>query len=121
MIDMIIHHVQVTMPVGGEDDARSFYGSVLGFPELRKPESLAARGGCWFAVGDLQVHLSVVPDFTPARKAHVAYQVQDLEAIRQRLTNAGLPIIEDDLLPGFTRFYSEDPFGNRIEFLSPHC
>jgi catechol 2,3-dioxygenase-like lactoylglutathione lyase family enzyme len=116
----VIHHVQVAIPAGGEDLARAFYGEVLGFREIAKPENLVKRGGCWFETGNLQVHLGVDKEFTPATKAHVAYQVADLAAMRARLEAAGVAIVEDEPLPGYDRFYVADPFGNRVEILQPH-
>ena len=70
-----INHVQVAMPRGLEDEARRFYGDVLGLREIPKPPALAARGGAWFELGDAQLHLGVDPEFRPARKAHVAFDV----------------------------------------------
>lgn len=112
-----IHHVQVAIPAGGEDPARAFYGRLLGFTEMDKPANLVARGGCWFETGNLQLHLGVDKDFRPATKAHVAYEVDDLAAMRSRLEEAGVVIVEDEPLPGYERFYVADPFGNRVELL----
>lgn len=114
-----IHHVQVAMPAGREDEARRFYGDLLGFPEIAKPEALATRGGAWFLTGNLQLHLGVDAGFAPATKAHVAYEVDDIGTIRDRLETAGYAMVDDELLPGFDRFYVHDPFGNRVEILSP--
>jgi catechol 2,3-dioxygenase-like lactoylglutathione lyase family enzyme len=114
-----IHHILVAMPQGGEDEARRFYGELLGFPEIPKPENLLKRGGVWFLTGNLQLHLGVDRSFVPATKAHVAYQVDDLEALRGRLVAAGLGITDDEPLPGYDRCYVEDPFGNRIELVEP--
>ena len=105
------------MPAGQEDEARAFYGDLLGFPEVAKPENLAKRGGCWFETGNLQLHVSVEKEFAPARKAHVAYEVDDLDAMRARFEAAGVAIVEDEPLPGYRRFYVADPFGNRVEIL----
>lgn len=107
------------MPAGREAEARAFYGDLLGFPEVAKPENLAKRGGCWFETGNLQVHLGVEKDFSPAMKAHVAYEVSDLDAMRARFEATGVAIVEDDELPGYRRFYVADPFGNRVEILQP--
>lgn len=107
------------MPAGREAEARAFYGDLLGFPEVAKPETLARRGGCWFQTGNLQLHVSVEKDFSPATKAHVAYEVDDLDGMRARLEAAGVAIVEDDELPGYRRFYVADPFGNRVEILQP--
>lgn len=93
------------MPVGREDEARAFYGDLLGFPEIAKPVNLAARGGCWFATGNLQLHLGVDKAFAPATKAHVAYEVGDLDEVRARFEAAGVEIVEDEPLPGYRRFY----------------
>jgi catechol 2,3-dioxygenase-like lactoylglutathione lyase family enzyme len=86
-------------------------------PEVQKPETLRARGGCWFQCGQQQLHVGVEAEFRPAKKAHPAFEVDDLEALRQRLAGAGVKLTEDDALPGTRRFYAEDPWGNRLEFL----
>jgi catechol 2,3-dioxygenase-like lactoylglutathione lyase family enzyme len=111
-----IDHVQVAAPEGCEAAARAFYGGLLGLTELPKPEALAARGGCWFKVGRPELHVGVEQPFAPARKAHPGFVVDDLEALRARLTDAGIEARDDDALPGAKRFYAEDPFGNRLEF-----
>jgi catechol 2,3-dioxygenase-like lactoylglutathione lyase family enzyme len=114
-----IHHVQTAMPEGGEADARRFYGNLLGLREIEKPEPLRARGGVWFQSGTLQLHLGIDRDFAPATKAHVAFEVVDLDAMRDRCHTAGHPVREDGDLPGYARFYVDDPFGNRVEILQP--
>ena len=114
-----LDHVQIAMPRGAEDVARQFYGGVLELTEIAKPVNLAARGGLWFTAGARQLHLGVEADFRPARKAHPAFRVDDLEGLRARCLAAGLTPVEDEPLPGFRRFYLADPFGNRLEFLEP--
>jgi hypothetical protein len=89
---------------------------VLGLPEIEKPEPLKARGGVWFEVGPHQLHIGVQPDFQPATKAHPAFRVDDLDALAERLITAGAAVTYDDAIPG--RFYTEDPWGNRLELLS---
>jgi catechol 2,3-dioxygenase-like lactoylglutathione lyase family enzyme len=105
-----LDHVQLAMPAGGEEEARRFYAGVLGMTEIEKPEPLRGRGGCWFRGGGAEIHLGVEEGFRPARKAHPALAVADYEAVRAEL--GGEP---DAALPGVRRFYTEDPFGNRIE------
>ena len=112
-----LDHIQLAMPRGGEDKARAFWGELLGMKEEVKPEPLASRGGCWFRTGDIIVHLGVEKDFAPQKKAHPAFCADDLDALATRLSNAGCPVGWDDALPTRRRFYTEDPFGNRIEFL----
>lgn len=115
-----VHHVQLAMPIGGEDTARSFYEGVLGLPEVPKPPDMAARGGCWFERGDVRLHLGVEADFRPARKAHPALLVDDLPSLVDRLRDAGAPLTAGDPLDDFShRWFVDDPFGNRIELLQP--
>ena len=114
-----IHHVQLAMPVSGEAAARAFYTGVLGLAEVDKPEPLRARGGCWFEIDDgVQLHLGVETPFRPAAKAHPALVVADLEAMRRALEAAGAPVVQDTQLAGFVRFYTADPFGNRLEIMA---
>jgi catechol 2,3-dioxygenase-like lactoylglutathione lyase family enzyme len=114
-----LDHVQLAMPPGGEERARSFFGEALGIPEVPKPLELAKRGGCWFERGELKIHLGVEKGFRPARKAHPALEVSDLPALVARLQALGYAVKEDEPLEGFLRVYVDDPFGNRIELLEP--
>jgi catechol 2,3-dioxygenase-like lactoylglutathione lyase family enzyme len=114
---MRLHHVQLAIPPGSEPQCRRFYGETLGWRELEKPPALAARGGLWFVVEGGEVHLGVEVDFRPARKAHPAFTVADLDALAQRLRMAGAPVEFDEAIPDLRRFYTADPLGNRIEFL----
>jgi catechol 2,3-dioxygenase-like lactoylglutathione lyase family enzyme len=110
-------HVQVAMPAGREAAARAFYADLLGMTELVKPPVLAARGGCWFAAGAAVLHLGVEASFSPARKAHPAFLVEDLDGLAATLTSAGYECTQaDGEIPGVHRFHTHDPFGNRIEF-----
>ena len=112
-----IDHVQLAMPPGHEEAARSFYAGLLGMTELPKPPALAARGGCWFASGAAVLHLGVQESFTPARKAHPALLVDDLDALAATLADAGYDSVpEEEEIPGVRRIHSHDPFGNRVEF-----
>jgi catechol 2,3-dioxygenase-like lactoylglutathione lyase family enzyme len=114
-----LDHVQLAAPPGSEDALRAFYTGVLGMTEIPKPPVLAARGGCWFQAGGVQLHLGVEEDFRPARKAHPGLRVTGIEACAAQLTAGGAQVVWDDNLPGHRRFYAEDPVGNRLEFLEP--
>lgn len=114
-----LHHVMLAIPKGSEAEARAFYGQALGLSELAKPETLQARGGVWYSVGQLQLHLGIDSDFRPAAKAHIALQVSGVSELRDRLTEAGYRVEPDTSLPGYERYYVDDPFGNRIEILEP--
>ncbi|SDE12719.1 VOC family protein [Limimaricola pyoseonensis] len=110
-----LHHVQLAMPQGGEAAARGFYGDLLGLEEEAKPEALKERGGVWFRAPGLRLHLGVETPFVPARKAHPAFRVADLDAAVAGLEKAGVACRPDIDLPGLRRVYLADPFGNRIE------
>ncbi|MFG2817798.1 glyoxalase [Kitasatospora sp. NPDC048365] len=114
-----LHHVQLDVPPGAEERCRAFWGGLLGMTELAKPPVLAARGGCWFRGGGYEVHLGVVAGHTPSPKAHPGILVTGLDALAERLAAAGHPVGWDENFPGFRRFHSADPFGNRLEFLEP--
>ena len=114
-----LDHVQLAMPPGGEARARAFYATLLGIPEVPKPAHLAVRGGCWFERGTVRVHLGVEADFRPARKAHPAFIVDDLEALIATLRAAGHVARAGEPLAGYRRVDVDDPFGNRIELMEP--
>jgi catechol 2,3-dioxygenase-like lactoylglutathione lyase family enzyme len=115
---LAIHHAQITIPNGAEDEARKFYCELLGLAELPKPKELAGRGGFWLAVGDRQVHVGTEDASSRDNtKAHVAYLVEDLEEWRDRLATHGIEAKNGIQIPGYTRFEFRDPFGNRIEFM----
>jgi catechol 2,3-dioxygenase-like lactoylglutathione lyase family enzyme len=113
-----IDHVQLAMPAGAEETARSFYRDLLGMTEIPKPTELAKRGGCWFESGSVQVHLGVEADFRPAKKAHPALRCQDYDTLISHLRAVGIEIKDDESIPGVRRCHICDPFGNRIELIS---
>ena len=110
-----LDHVQVAMPPGGEEAARRFYAGLLGLAEITKPDALQANGGVWFEPG---VHLGVESSFRPARKAHPGLRLSDLDGVAARLEAAGADVEWDQRRPGVRRFYTHDPFGNRLELLA---
>ncbi len=119
MTILAIGHVQLAMPAGEEDAARAFYRDLLGIAEKEKPPHLAKRGGCWFEDGSVKIHLGVEADFRAARKAHPALVVDDVLALAERLKAAGVRVVDDEPLEGWDRVYADDPFGNRIELMTP--
>lgn len=113
-----IHHAQISIPTGAEDEAKQFYCQLLDLKEIDKPDSLKGRGGFWLEVGNLDVHVGTEDGFDRLQtKAHLAYQVNDLSFWRGVLGRNNIPIIESIPIPGFERFESRDPFGNRIEMI----
>jgi catechol 2,3-dioxygenase-like lactoylglutathione lyase family enzyme len=120
-----LHHVQVACPPGGEEAARRFYAEGLGLTEVEKPADLAARGGAWFRAYDeegaasAELHVGVEDPFAPARKAHPAFLVDDLEATARSVTAVGGEVdwSQRHTFDGYQRFHTRDPHGNRVEVL----
>jgi catechol 2,3-dioxygenase-like lactoylglutathione lyase family enzyme len=113
-----LHHVNVTVPRSLEAEAKHFYGVVMGLEEVPKPETSRGRGGAWYQLGEMQLHLSIEEPLGEncVSKRHVCYTVSDLADAEERFRRAGVDIIPDDLpTPGWPRFYVRDPGGNRLE------
>ncbi len=118
MISAELQHAQITIPNGAETEARKFYCDFLGLKETPKPESLEGRGGFWLEVGAFQIHVGTEDGLDRTKtKAHIAYQVENLNAWREKLETGGVKIIEGVPIPHYSRFEFRDPFGNRVEFL----
>ncbi len=112
-------HVQLAAPPGCEAEARRFFGELLGLTELEKPSGLSNRGGCWFQVGARQLHIGVEEPFQPARKAHPAFRVIEIDRLAAKLEASGVTCKWDYELPTVRRFFADDPWGNRLEFVQP--
>ena len=113
-----IHHAQITIPKGKEQEARAFYCGILGLNEVPKPISLQGRGGFWLQAGDKQVHVGTEDGVNKKlTKAHVAYEVSDLALWRKRMTDNGLKLLDGEQIPGHVRFEFRDPFENRVELI----
>ena len=113
-----IHHVNVTVPRSLEEAAKHFYGVVMGLQEVPKPESSRGRGGAWYQLEGMQLHLSIEEPLREncISKRHVCYTVSNLTEAEERFRKAGVEILPDDLpTPGWARFYVRDPGGNRLE------
>jgi catechol 2,3-dioxygenase-like lactoylglutathione lyase family enzyme len=115
-----LDHVQLAAPPGSESTARHFFGDLLGLREVEKPAPLRDRGGVWFSLGEQQLHIGIQDPFTPATKAHPGLRVapEELDALADRLSRSGADVVWDHELPHARRFYTSDPWGNRIELLS---
>ncbi|WP_147112579.1 VOC family protein [Tateyamaria sp. syn59] len=112
-----IHHIQLAMPKGRENEARAFYVGVLQLSEVEKPDALRKRGGVWFESNGVRLHLGVEDPFVPAKKAHPGFRVKSLDQTIQILVTTGVAYRREIDLPDITRIYVDDPFGNRIELL----
>ncbi|WP_286231919.1 VOC family protein [Neobacillus mesonae] len=113
-----LHHAQITIPKGAEEEGKKFYCGILELSEKEKPESLKGRGGFWLVVGDKEVHIGTEDGFERLKtKAHLAYQVEDISFWRSKLVQNNIQIMEGVPIPGFERFEFRDPFGNRVEMI----
>lgn len=113
-----LHHAQITIPKGAEEEGKQFYCDILGLKEVEKPESLKARGGFWLKVGDRNVHVGTEDGFDRnTTKAHLAYLVDDISYWKRWLEKNGIQPIEGVPIPGYDRFEFRDPFGNRVEMI----
>lgn len=114
MASLRIAHVNLS--IDDVDAARAFYGELLGLAALARPAD-AGRSGCWYAVGDLEIHLSLEEGAdNRSSKRHLAFEVDDLAALRARLSSAGVAIDDRSPMQGVDRFFVRDPAGNRLEF-----
>ncbi|MFC3613701.1 VOC family protein [Lutimaribacter marinistellae] len=112
-----LDHIQLAMPAGGEDAARAFWCAGLGLVEIEKPAPLRGRGGLWLALDGAELHLGVEERFAPARKAHPGFAVTDIDIVAERVEATGQTPRWDETIENRRRFFAEDPFGNRLEFL----
>ena len=113
-----LHHAQITIPKGAEEEGRNFYCNILGLKEIDKPVSLRGRGGFWLQVGDKEVHVGTEDGFDRlTTKAHLAYQVEDVTYWRRVLMENNIEILDSVPIPNFERFEFRDPFGNRVEII----
>jgi predicted enzyme related to lactoylglutathione lyase len=113
-----LDHVQVAVPPGAEETCRAFYVTLLGMPEIAKPQALVARGGVWVQAGKRQLHLGVEKEFQPARRAHPAFAVSGIDDLAERVAREGYDVVWDnETIPGLRRFHTHDPFGNRLELV----
>ncbi|ADU32258.1 VOC family protein [Evansella cellulosilytica] len=113
-----LHHAQITIPKGAEEEGRRFYCHILQLPEMEKPDSLKGRGGFWLQVGDKEVHVGTEDGFDRlTTKAHLAYEVEDVPYWRHVLEENKIEILDSVPIPGYERFEFRDPFGNRVEMI----
>jgi catechol 2,3-dioxygenase-like lactoylglutathione lyase family enzyme len=110
-----IDHVQIAVPKALEAVCLAFYRELFGFPEIQKPEELRGRGGAWFQVGGLQMHIGVDPEPSPKSKRHICFLVEELAAAKAEVIGRGIAIEEESVADGLRRIFIRDPAGNRIE------
>ena len=105
------------IPRGGEVEAEGFYGGLLGLDRVDKPADMPNPEGLWYDLGDQQLHLGVQDEPPAPTRAHVAFLVDDLDALRARLARAGHETRGSNPVGGLRRAHVHDPFGNRLELM----
>ncbi|WP_251136896.1 LD-carboxypeptidase [Exiguobacterium sp. s193] len=111
----MLDHVQLAAPPASEESTRAFYAGLLHMTEVEKPPGVRATGGVWFKSHAAAIHVGIEQEFQPAKKAHPGLTFPNLDDVAKRLTEAGYPVMYDDRLAPRRRFFTEDPFKNRIE------
>ncbi len=110
-----VQHVSIPRPPGHHAEARAFYGDVLGLEEIPIPKSIEHLDLIWFRLGDTEIHLFAQAQQDPPSGRHLCIEVDDVQAVRERLEAAGY-VTEDTIpIPGRPRFFCLDPFNNRLE------
>ncbi len=113
-----LQHVSVPMPVDGNDDARSFYGEILGLPEVLPPSSLNRDRLVWYKLGSdgQELHVFAEEAFGPnSPRQHLCFQVDNVVEFHETVESAGVEILEEPDIHHRPRFSLRDPFQNRIE------
>ena len=93
----------------------------LGLEEMPRPEGLRERGGVWFRAGGPELHLGTDDAHAAVKRPHPGFRVESVMALEQlarRVEGAGFAVEWDERIEGRKRFYTRDPFGNRVELLA---
>ena len=99
--------------------AEKFYQDVLGL--TKSPSRSLSFSGTWYQIGDLQLHLieneyykySVINQDKWGRNPHFALEVDNLDAIEQKLERANYAIQMSS--SGRKALFTQDPDNNIIE------
>jgi len=110
-----IQHVSIPIAPDGADSAREFYGRVLRLPEIPVPREVLAHDAVWYRLGDTELHLFFEELFADRSARHFCIAVDDLHGVQTWLDDADVPAIGAVPLPGRSRLFCRDPFGNLIE------
>jgi len=110
-----IDHVQIAVPRAQEAQCLAFYRAFLGLAEITKPAELRARGGAWFQLSNLQLHIGLDAEASPPSRRHICFLVEDTAQARAQAKSHGVTVEEESEVDGLHRFFIRDPAGNRIE------
>lgn len=110
-------HVMLCIPEGTENEARKFYGEILGLRELTDMGFPLPKGAIWFEIGNIELHIRAEKCSVQTSERHPAFEIINLEEAYSILESQGVAVKYESKIPGRNRFSFRDPFGNRIEFL----
>lgn len=115
-----LHHVNITIPVGGEDDEAAFLTQILGYERIPAPVADGIPTVYWFEYPDgTQLHLSEDPEHHPSVRSHVALELgAELEGVIERLDGSGYEVFRFETPDALVAFCN-DPAGNRWELRDP--
>ena len=102
------------------DEARRFYGELVGLEEIDRPETMGGEG-VWFALGERELHVGTTDEFNPALKAHPALRLGsdgELDALRETAGTGGGGDRVGRAVARRAPVLRPDPWGNRVEFLA---
>lgn len=114
-----LHYLHTTLCIRDLDQARSFYGDIIGLREITdRPLSFP---GLWYDLGNAQLHLILDPHFQSAivssekwgRSPHLALSIGDLNILRQTLETQ--KIAYQTSASGRPALFVRDSDGNTIE------
>lgn len=112
-----LHHVARATRCA--EQSRQFYCEVLGFQELPRPP-FSFRGAWLFNYG-FQIHIienSALPEGDSrinTRENHLAFRVDDISAVKERLADHGIAYHEQVNAGGIHQIFFKDPDGHQIE------
>jgi catechol 2,3-dioxygenase-like lactoylglutathione lyase family enzyme len=116
-----LNHVHITVPTAALDEAWHFYCNIVGLTETEKPPELKVYPGFWVQLDGLQLHVGGEDTGFDRWKsgAHLSIQVDDLAERRMNLEAFGTELKSMVHYPGYERFEFRDPWGNRMELITP--
>jgi len=114
-------HIHVHAPPEGRENARWFYGALLGLTEIAANEAILSDSSplCFELADGRQLHVTFGPSpGSSPLPGHLAFRVESAAAVRDRLRANGFDAHTDaGADPHDVRCFCRDPFGNRLEFV----
>lgn len=114
-----LQHVSIPRPPDSDQRTRAFYRDLLGLEEIPTPTSIRSMDVIWFKLADdTELHIFREDPLGDSSNRHLCLAVEDVDALRHKLSAAGFQPWDVTAIPGRPRFFCRDPNGNIIEFTS---